>query len=251
MSGDDRLWKKLIVSGNLQYTVGFQAECGMSEPKDKKKIGESAQGGANAPPSFLKIIQEEAQIIENEADWSATEQANAANTQSHLNVYLGLPTTLLAAIAGASALSKFENSGLLAGGLAIAVAGLAALSTFLNPDEKAARHLTASMSYAAVARDARMFKSVTSPLCKSQEQNELIEALTSLEKRITELDKSSPLVGNSWRARDYQKYLEEEDERADRLRHERKMAEIARHLQERALEKSAAQSNIKPNPSDS
>ena len=68
---------------------------------------------------------------------------------------LGLPSGVLAALAGTSALAEFDKSNLVAALLALAVAVLTALSTFLNPNRTAELHRKASDMSHAISASAR------------------------------------------------------------------------------------------------
>ena len=89
----------------------------------------------------------EARRIEEDSLYSAKGHFVAANFWTNFHLWIGVPTAILAAIAGASALSHFGNHHVLAGILAIIVTALTAVTTFLNPNEKASSHRNAGNKY--------------------------------------------------------------------------------------------------------
>ena len=72
---------------------------------------------------------------------------------SNTHLYIGVPSTVFAALAGVQAISDLNQNQTDSGGaiiyiiLSILVAGLAPLLTFLNPNERANTHLAASRIY--------------------------------------------------------------------------------------------------------
>jgi hypothetical protein len=80
--------------------------------------------------------------------------ALAAAPYQRLHLWLGLPATVLAAVAGVSALTDQE---LIAGVLAIAVAVLASMTTYLNPSGTAAQHLDRAAQCRSVAWRINIF----------------------------------------------------------------------------------------------
>ena len=135
-----------------------------------------------------KII-EEAKHIEEDSLYSSKGQYEAANSWSKVHLIIGIPTVILAAIAGASALSQFDNHNIIAGILAIIVAALSALSTFLNPNQKATCHLNAGNNYRKLRNDAHRFCEIDF----LKDANDMLEKkVKQLAKRRDELNLTSP-----------------------------------------------------------
>jgi len=65
---------------------------------------------------------------------------STATVWGYVQFIVGIPNTILSAIAGASALSQWQDSNMLAGMLSILVAILTAISTFLDPSDRAKAH---------------------------------------------------------------------------------------------------------------
>lgn len=102
-------------------------------------------------------ILTEAKRIEEDSLYSAKGHFYAGQCWVNVNLWLGGIASVLAAIAGTSALSKFAYHDIVAGGLSIIVAGLTAVITFINPNEKAAVHQKAGNKYNALRNDTRIF----------------------------------------------------------------------------------------------
>lgn len=76
----------------------------------------------------------------------------------NVHLYVGIPNTVVAALAGASALSSFSNSSLIAGVLSIIASILATISTFLNPSDRAKSHLKASNEFERLYKRIKMLR---------------------------------------------------------------------------------------------
>ncbi len=120
-----------------------------------------------------------------------------------MNYVLGLPSVVLAAVAGTSAFAASGHHHVLAGVLALSAAVLAALSTFLNPSQNARLHQHAAASYGALEGDFRRFASIDLVMPGGQAaalEAKLDEAVT----RFNEVDAASPPIPGVFR-RDWQK----------------------------------------------
>jgi hypothetical protein len=144
-------------------------------------------------PIRAKII-EEAKHIENDTLYSAKGHYEAAKYWRNLHLLIGIPTVVLSATAGASALTQFDYHNIIAGFLAITVAALTALTTFLNPNEKANSHQNAGDKFSAIRNGVRMFYNIDSSLATPE--HELIRQLKDFAKQRDELNQSSlPISG--------------------------------------------------------
>lgn len=102
-------------------------------------------------------IIREAKRIEESALYSSKGHFAAASIWRMIHFCIGLPATVLAAIAAAAAFSEFDSGHRLGGWISIGVAALSALATFLNPNERAAAHLEAANSFGSLQDRARIF----------------------------------------------------------------------------------------------
>ena len=155
-------------------------------------------------PTRIKIV-EEAKRIENDTSYSAKGHYEAAEYWTRFHLMIGIPTAILSAVAGASALAQFDNHSIIAGFLAIVVTALTAVATFLNPNEKANSHQNVGNKYNALRNKVRVFCNIDS-LVESSEQ-ELIKQLKELAKQRDELNQDS-LPVSTWAYKKAQKVIE-------------------------------------------
>ena len=134
----------------------------------------------------------EAKRIEEDSLYSAKGHFIAANFWANFHLWIGVPTAILAAISGASALSQFDNHNVIAGILAIIVTALVAVTTFLNPNEKANVHLNSGNRYNSLRNKARMFREIDFHILKSEK--ELNKYLKELARLRDELNQNSPRI---------------------------------------------------------
>ena len=137
-------------------------------------------------------IIKEAQRIEESALYSAKGHFVAANFWTNFHLWIGIPMVLLAAIAGASALSQFDPKHIVAGIISIIVAALSGVMTFLNPNEKASTHLNAGNNYDALQNKVRMFWSID--CWKEESEQVLTEKLKYFSEQKDRLNQSSPQI---------------------------------------------------------
>lgn len=116
---------------------------------------------------------------------------------SNAHLYIGIPSTVFAALASVQAISDFQNAedpttGILHIIFSLLVAGLAPLLTFLNPMERAGAHQAASRVYEQIADryDAFLLESLVHPENLTQELNQLVQ----LNQIYTEDKKPLPLT---------------------------------------------------------
>lgn len=107
--------------------------------------------------NFGESVVAEGKRIEEDSLYSAKGHFEAARSWDSWHFWIGVPTSVVAAIAGVSALS---NRPVLSAVLALLVAATSAVFTFLNPKERAAAHLKAGNAYKALHNDARIFREV-------------------------------------------------------------------------------------------
>lgn len=138
-----------------------------------------------------KIINE-AKRIEEDSLYSSKGHFVTADFWTNFHLWIGVPTAILSAIAGASALSQFDNHNIIAGILAIVVTALTAVTTFLNPNEKANSHRNAGNKYNSLRNKARIFREID--CCGGDSDQELTTQLKELAKQRDELNQSSPQI---------------------------------------------------------
>ena len=137
-------------------------------------------------------IIKEAQRIEESTLYSAKGHLVAANFWTSFHLWVGIPMVLLAAIAGASALSQFDPKHIIAGVISIIVVALSGVMTFLNPNEKASVHLNAGNNYDSLQNKIRMFWSID---CWREEPEQVLtEKLKYFYEQKDRINQSSPQI---------------------------------------------------------
>lgn len=157
------------------------------------KIMSKKVSTAEKPVSKTKEeIMKEAKRIEEAVLYSSKGHFEAAKFWGNFHLIIGVPVVILSAIAGASALSQFDNSKTIAGLLSILVAALTSLMTFLNPNEKASGHQEAGNNYDALQNKVRMFWSID--CWKEKSEDVLTEKLIQFSENKNKLNLNSPLI---------------------------------------------------------
>lgn len=103
-----------------------------------------------------EIIKEAKRLYEN-CLYTSKSHFIEAHFWQNLHLWIGIPTVIMAGIAGTLAFAEFRQ---LAGALSIVIVVLTSITTFLNPKEQAYSHLTAGNNYDALMTKARIFWSI-------------------------------------------------------------------------------------------
>lgn len=140
-------------------------------------------------PSPLSAVIAEAQRIEEDAIYSSKSHFEASRSWEYVHLWIGVPMTILAAVAGVSALSQQAT---VSGAISLLVAATSAVFTFLNPRDRATKHLTAGNAYKALHNDARIFRLVD--CSQGRPIEELTAALKDLNNRRNTLNAESPAI---------------------------------------------------------
>lgn len=142
--------------------------------------------------SIKEKIIEEAKRIEEDSLYSAKGHFYAGQFWVNIHLWIGVPAAILAAIAGASALSQFDYHNVIAGVLSIMVAALTAVATFLNPNEKANMHQVAGNNYNSLRNRARIFSEIE--IENITDEKLLVKELKGLNSERDKLNKESPQI---------------------------------------------------------
>ena len=137
-------------------------------------------------------IRKEASRIEEDSLYSSKGHFYAGQRWSNLHLWIGVPAAILAAIAGASALSEFQSHSLVAGILSIVVAALTAIATFVNPNERATTHKNAGNKYNSLRNRSRIFYTIE--MSSENNLDKLAERLKSLDGQRNKLNEESPQI---------------------------------------------------------
>lgn len=155
--------------------------------------------------AIKRKILDEAERIEEDCLYSAKGHFQAGRFWGNFNLWIGIPTTILAAVGSATALSSFDSHGLVAGILAIIVAALSAVATFVNPVERADTHLSAGNKYNSLRNRARTFGEIDIDI---ERNDKLLLTLKDLSKERDGLNQELPQIPQ-WAFRKARKGIEE------------------------------------------
>lgn len=132
------------------------------------------------------VIQAELQRIEEDCIHSGKAHFNAGARWAKYHYFLGLPSVLLSALAGAA---FFKDHGDIAGFMSATVAILTSLMTFLKPSERAAAHKGSGDQYLTLRNDARVFREIK--LAHACDEQSALAGLDEFTKRRNELNQAS------------------------------------------------------------
>jgi hypothetical protein len=136
----------------------------------------------DTPEFKLKTLEFRSWSLAEDLLRRATAHESSVQLFSRVNVMIGLPTAVLAGIAGVSAFTENEVA---AGSIAMLVAALSAASTFLNPAESYRQHEDRARKCRTIARQSlNLYYSLT--------LDSHWEAAT---KEVTRLEKEAEEVG--------------------------------------------------------
>jgi hypothetical protein len=141
------------------------------------------------PKGIHAAILGETDCIERDARVAVRCHSSAATFWNRVYYLLGLPTAVLAALSGISALSEQP---LLAAGLAIGATIFAATNTFLNAGQLATAHAKKRSEYEQLKNEIRHFRSIT--LATQRSEREVVRELARHNKTRDVLNLESPQV---------------------------------------------------------
>lgn len=138
---------------------------------------------------FAQALTRESHRIEEDTLYSAKGHFEAQGRWSKVYLWVGLPTAVIAGVAGVAALSSHTT---ISAALSIAVAAATAVLTFLNPSEKATAHLVAGNKYNALRNNARIFREIE--LQSGATQQELAARIKELAAERDTFNRDSPAI---------------------------------------------------------
>ncbi len=141
------------------------------------------------PIKFFEALRKEAERIEEDSIHSAKGHFNSASTWKRRHYLLGIPATILGALAGAAIIKNYQE---VAGVLSLSATILTALVTFLKPTDTATSHKKVADQYLALRNDARIFREVE--MLEDSDIQTLSDKLKSLAARRNELNQNSPEI---------------------------------------------------------
>lgn len=138
--------------------------------------------------ALLNKLKVEAQRIEEDSVYASKSHYNSSDDSKSLHYCLGIPATILAAVAGGFAFVGNNDVSAIA---SLFVTLLVGLATFLNPSGSQYAHHLAASSYSELKNNARFFYEIE--LYSGKEQDELIGMLKHLREKHNKLNESSPI----------------------------------------------------------
>lgn len=139
--------------------------------------------------AMISALCREAERLEEDALYSSKGHFNAEDTWVRRNYWLGVPATVLGAVAGATLIKSQPEW---ATAFTLLASLLTGLMTFLKPNERAALHRAAAGQFLALRNEARFFREIE--LLQSDRLDELPERLKALSAARNELNLKSPSI---------------------------------------------------------
>lgn len=131
-------------------------------------------------------IRAELERIEEDCIHSGKAQFNAGVRWSRYHLWLGIPSVILSAAAGAAFFQDYPE---IAGAMSSIVAVLTALSTFLKPSERASSFKSSGDQYLTLRNDARVLRTIK--LDAACDDAAAVANLDEITKRRNELNQAS------------------------------------------------------------
>lgn len=136
-----------------------------------------------------RLLTKESLRIEEDALHSMKSHYNAAVSLNQLHLWLGLPTAIIAAIAGGASLGGEET---FAAALAFLTAVLAGAMTFLKPSKKAEQHKSSASRYHSLRNNLRRFRDIE--VSTNEDFNLLKNNLDNFAEQLNELNEVCPAI---------------------------------------------------------
>jgi hypothetical protein len=116
------------------------------------------------------------------------------------NLWIGIPTTLLAALTGITSITDTAGAstlfglgaGVLTPLLAFTVAAMSGLATFLDPNKQSTKHYHVASEYQALVNDIRLFCEVE--CVKERHTDKLEDSLRSFNARLNKLNNEPVII---------------------------------------------------------
>lgn len=150
--------------------------------------------------SPLDVLRKEAGELEEEASALSYAHRESSRRWEKRHLQLGLPSAVLAAVAGVTAFTALPDY--ITGGTALVVAVLATVNTFLSPGDRSSAHQAAHASFNRLRRQANMLKDVDVPFVDSADREAVLAIKTQvleLSTEIGQIEESAPSLSHSAR----------------------------------------------------
>ncbi len=150
--------------------------------------------------NFARTICNEATRISEDALFCYAGHAQEARWWEGVHLWLGIPTTIIAAITGVTSLSDTSgsslvfgfNSSVVVGILAFIVAAMSGVSTYLDPKGQASKHYHAANAYLALLNDIRIFRKIE--CARGSNDDKLEDSLRKFNAKLNELNSQTIII---------------------------------------------------------
>jgi hypothetical protein len=123
-------------------------------------------------------LKKELGRLEESASYSAQSQFEQAKLWKGVNLFVGAPASILAAISGAAGLSDAANR-VIAAYIALAAAGLGALVTILNTNRRVSQAQSSANAYLEIQTAARQLRLIDLDVISYEEARAQLRELTA------------------------------------------------------------------------
>lgn len=153
-------------------------------------MAEKSTNSEKEPSLALDAIIDEAKRIEENCLHTSKSHFNTAHVWTHFHLAIGIPTAILAAVAGRLAFASSDTAILWAGTISLLVCILSATATFLNSKERHDIHQTAGNNYNALSTSARIFWTIE---CRTESSTDVLTArIKEFSRRKEQLNRECP-----------------------------------------------------------
>ncbi|UAN48162.1 SLATT domain-containing protein [Serratia sp. JSRIV001] len=139
---------------------------------------------------LIEKVKKECFRIEEDALYSSKSHYNASSPWEKLNLIIGIPIAILAAVAGLTALKNMPTTTII---ISFVLTSLTALNTALNPSKRASQYKSAAGDYNNLKNDVRIFRELELFETKLTDK-EIKEKINVFSDRRNQLNKSSPTI---------------------------------------------------------
>ena len=181
----------------------------MTSEQSESVIHTSTAAVSGGDVEFRRTVWNEANKLVIDSLYSGRSQQVAAARWATVAIFLGLPSSLLAATAsaGAAVSAAFLQDPRLTAGLALAATLLTAARAFLRPEDTARGYETKGSAYLALRNDAAQFRDVRVRFARGT-STELERELRELSARRNQLNSQPPIRVPTWAYRIARRSLE-------------------------------------------
>jgi hypothetical protein len=152
----------------------------------------------SSPENFTQSISTQAWRIWEDALYCSAGHFQESRWWEGVHLWMGIPTTILAAITGITSLTDSSttlilgiNTSVVVPVLAFTVAAMSGLSTFLDPKGQATKHYQTASEYQALVNDIRLFCQID--CWKAGNEDKMEDSLRRFNARLNKLN-TCPII---------------------------------------------------------